>query len=68
MTHARQRRPLFAPAWQVKSLADALHIDRNVIYEALRVGDLVAYRIGTRNFITTDDVVAWIKSHRRVKP
>lgn len=74
-SHKRQRRPLFPPAWTVKSLADALRVDRGVIYAALKIGDLIAYRItGKRAVILTGSadepgtVVHWIKQHRKVKP
>jgi hypothetical protein len=56
----------------VKPLADVLRIDRAVVYGALRSGDLIAYRVGTRNLILTGSadepgtVIAWIKSHRKV--
>ena len=64
-SHARQKRPLFPPAWSVKALADALHIDRGVIYSALKSGDLIAYRLtGRKSVILTTDVIDWIKSHR----
>jgi hypothetical protein len=72
-SHARQKRPLFPVGWSVKALADALRIDRGVIYEALRVGDLIAYRVGTKNLILTGSrdepgtIIAWIASHRKVK-
>jgi excisionase family DNA binding protein len=67
-SHKRQRRPLFPPAFTVKGLADALHVDRNVIYEAIRAGELIAYQIGSRRFIVTENIVSWIKSHKRVTP
>ena len=66
-SHARQKRPLFPCAWSAKSLADSLRIDRGVIYEAIRVGDLIAYRVGAKNLILTTDAVAWIKQHRKAK-
>lgn len=67
-SHKRQRRPLFPPAFTVKSLADALHIDRGVVYCALRTGDLIAFKVGSRNFILTENIVEWIKSHKKVTP
>jgi hypothetical protein len=73
-SHKRQRRPLFPAAWTPNALADSLHVDRGLIYSALSKGDLIAYRVtGKRSFILTGSadepgsVVAWIKSHRKVK-
>ena len=69
-THKRQKRPLLPPAWTVNGLCDALGIKRELVYAALRSGDLVSHKIGVRRFILTGSadepgsVINWIKSHR----
>jgi hypothetical protein len=65
-SHKRQRRPLFAPAWTVGALADVLNIDPKVVYAARRAGELGPFfKIGMQSFVTTEDVIRWIKSHKR---
>lgn len=66
MSHARQPRPLFAPAWTVATLAGALSLDPKVLYAAKAAGSLGPfYKIGVRSYVTTEDVVRWIKSHKK---
>lgn len=61
----RQPRPLFPIAWTALALADSLGVHRRVILDALRTGELIAHRIGVRRFILTEDVVKWIRNHRK---
>lgn len=64
MPKSRQRRPIFPPAWTIKGLCDTLSIDRTIAYAAKSNGELGPfYRIGVRKYVTTEDVIRWIKSH-----
>lgn len=63
-SHKRQGRPIMPPAWTINSLCDALGMDRAIAYAAKRADELGPfYRIGVRKYVTTEDVIRWIKSH-----
>lgn len=63
MPRKREHRPLMPPAWTIHMLCDALGIDRTIAYAAKRAGELGPfYRIGLRKYVTTEDVIRWIKS------
>ncbi|MGC1327619.1 MAG: helix-turn-helix domain-containing protein [Xanthobacteraceae bacterium] len=57
----RVRRPLFPICLTTAELSTALRIERRVVYEALKAGELTAYRKGLRRVILVTDAIAWIK-------
>ena len=57
----RVSRPLFPIAMTVAELTTALRIERRVVYEALKAGELTAYRKGLRRVIPVTDAIQWIK-------
>jgi excisionase family DNA binding protein len=57
----RRSRPLFPICMTVAELSTALRIERRVVYEALKNGELAAYRKGLRRLILVSDAVQWIK-------
>jgi Helix-turn-helix domain len=64
---ARLRRPIAPPAMSVGLIAECLSLDRNVVYAAVRSGELgPVYQKGVRRVILTSDVIAWIKTWRVV--
>ena len=58
-----KHRPLFPIAMNVKQLADALgrNIQRRAIYDAIRAGELIAYRHGVHRVILVTDCIDWIR-------
>ena len=42
-------------AWSITALAKACNVCRDIIYEDIRTGKLVARRVGKRRSIVTDD-------------
>jgi predicted site-specific integrase-resolvase len=59
----RQRRPIMPVAMTVRLVAESLGIDRNVVYAAVRAGELgPVYQKGVRRVILTGDVIACRKT------
>jgi excisionase family DNA binding protein len=40
-------------------------LSRTFIWEEIRAGKLVSYRVGRRVMVLPEDLNAWIKSHKR---
>ena len=56
----RERR-LYPIAMTVSECAEQLHLERKVIYEAIRTEGLPIYRRGVRRYLLTDDILHWIR-------
>jgi excisionase family DNA binding protein len=55
-------------AYGIEAACEAAGVKRDTIYRAIRRGELIARKIGTRTVILADDLRAWLASMPAIEP